>query len=167
MPIMKLHNLISNITTTLRAAIEICEKASDAQSLPLSIQTLCSQLPWIMGAFDKAKEGFPWSIEPSPDTLALKGILKDCANKSSSLEACLRAIIPRADSSTFERYRRSLGLIPTEDKVVMLKDGLFSDLKALAANSAVEAETQDNVRSLVGFVTREPGYNLWGVSDSD
>ncbi|KAG8677776.1 hypothetical protein FPOAC2_03918 [Fusarium poae] len=167
MAVMNLHHLISNITTTLKATIEICEKATDIESLPVPIQILCSQLPWIMAAFDKAKEGFPWSVEPSPDTLALKSILKDCAKKSSSLEACLRVMIPRAESSTFERYRRSLGLVPTEDKVVMLKDGLFSDLKALAANPAVDAETQDSVRSLVGFVTQEPGYNLWGVSDSD
>jgi hypothetical protein len=163
----KLHSLLSSITTTLQSTIEICDSATDPQSLSTPIQTLTSQLPWIISAFHKAREGVPTIEEPSPETLALETILKNCIRKVSSLEASLRVIIPRADSSRMVRYRRSLGLVPTEDKVVMLKDGILCDLRAFAANQAVEAETRENVRDIVGFVTGEPGYNLWGVSDSE
>lgn len=41
-----------------------------------------------------------------------------------------------------------------------LKEGIFADLKALAANQPVDAGVQEDIKGLVGFATGEPGFNL-------
>ncbi|EKJ79102.1 hypothetical protein FPSE_00703 [Fusarium pseudograminearum CS3096] len=167
MDIVILHNRIRDITATLKAAIEICKSATDAQSIPVPLQTLSSQIPWALAAFDKAREGIPTIDATSPDALALESIIKGCVKKSRSLRAYLRGVIPHAELSRLDRCRRFLGLGATVDMVVELKDGLFSDLKTLADNRAIEAEARENIKALVGFATGEPGFDLWGVPDSD
>ncbi|KAI6763253.1 hypothetical protein HG531_013150 [Fusarium graminearum] len=148
MDVIILHSCIRDITAALKIAIEICNSATDTQSVPVPLQTLSSQLPWALAAFDKVREGIPTIHPTSPDALALESIITGCVEKSRSLKAYLR-------------------LGATVDMVVELKDGLFSDLKTLANDRAIEADARENIKALVGFATGEPGFDLWGVPDSD
>ncbi|CZS79370.1 unnamed protein product [Fusarium graminearum] len=167
MDVIILHNPIKDITAALKVAIEICNSATDTQSVPVPLQTLSSQLPWALAAFDKVREGIPTIHPTSPDALALESIIKGCVKESRSLKAYLRGLIPQAELSRLDGCIRFSGLGATVDMVVELKDGLFSDLKTLADNRAIEAEARENIKALVGFATGEPGFDLWGVSDSD
>ncbi|CAF3618841.1 unnamed protein product [Fusarium graminearum] len=167
MDVIILHNCIRDITAALKIAIEICKSATDTQSVPVPLQTLSSQLPWALAAFDKVREGIPTIHPTSPDALALESIITGCVEKSRSLKAYLRGVIPHAELSNLDRCTRFLGLGATVDMVVELKDGLFSDLKTLANDRAIEADARENIKALVGFATGEPGFDLWGVPDSD
>lgn len=90
MDVIILHNRIKDITAALKVAIEICNSATDTQSVPVPLQTLSSQLPWALAAFDKVRESIPTIHPTSPDALALESIIKGCVKKSRSLKAYLR-----------------------------------------------------------------------------
>lgn len=85
----------------------------------------------------------------------------------SSLQAALHLIIPRSDFSKTEQHKRSTELVLEEEKITLLKDDLLSDLKMMAENQAIEAETREVVKWLVGFTAGRPGFDLWGVPDSE
>jgi hypothetical protein len=163
----QLHSLVSNIETTLKATLEICQQGIATSSLPDTIQDIDSQIGWILATFEKIREGIPENQEPSSDTFSLEGILNDCLEKVASLQAALRVMIPCPDSSNSEQHKQSLELVPEEDKIAILSDGILSDLERMAENEAIEAETRENVKWLVGFISGRPGFDMWGVPDSE
>jgi hypothetical protein len=163
----QLHSLVSNIETTLKATLEICKHDTDTSPLPQSIQGIDLQIGWILATFEKIREGIPQNREPSSDTFSLEELLNECFEKVSSLQAALRVMIPCTDSSKSEQHKRSLELAPEEDKIAMLRDGILSDLERMAENQAIEDETRENVKWLVGFTSGRPGFDLWGVPDSE
>jgi hypothetical protein len=163
----QLHSLVSNIETNLKATLEICKYGTDTLSLPEKAQGIDSQIGWILAIFEKVREGISKNQAPSPDTFALESLLNDCLERVSSLQTALHLIIPCTDLSKTEQQKRSSELVVEEDKITLLKDGILLDLEMMAENQAIEAETRDIVKWLVGFTSGRPGFDLWGVPDSE
>lgn len=167
MSISQLHNFISNIITTLTGAVEMCESAANASSLPQPIQDLVTQLPWIRATFEKAKEGFPNNEDPSQDIKSLEDVLQECVENVLSLNVALQDELRHTSASYLEQDEGLPESVPEQAEALMLRDRIFSNLEALAANEAVEEETRDFIRALVHMISGAPGFDLWGVPDSD
>lgn len=163
----QLHSLVSNIEINLKATLEICNHGTDTLSLPEKVQGIDSQIGWILAAFEKIREVIPKNQEPSSDTFGLEGLLNDCLEQVSSLQAALRVMIPCTDLIKTEQHKPSLELVLEEDKISLLKDGILSDLEMMAESQAIETETREIVKWLAGFTSGRPGFDLWGVSDSE
>lgn len=154
--------LISGIITQIEASRTVYNAASDSEGLPRSFRDAAARLPAIQDTLETAQKGL-LDADSSPasplasSSDALAKVLASCRDKAASLKKTFDAVIPSANASRAERYRKALLTIPNGGRVEELMAGIMRDLKVLADNHVVKAATHEQVERLTAAVGQKDG----------
>ncbi|KLU80987.1 hypothetical protein MAPG_00083 [Magnaporthiopsis poae ATCC 64411] len=158
--------LISGIITLIEASRAVYNAASDSKGLPRSFRDVAARLPAVQDTLETAQKGlldadFSPASPSATSGDSLAKVLASCLDKAASLKKIFEAVIPSANASRAERYRKALLTIPNGGKVEELMVGVMRDLEVLAGNHAVKAATREQVDRLAAAV-RQKGEKAGG-----
>ncbi|KAH8704305.1 hypothetical protein GQ44DRAFT_778212 [Phaeosphaeriaceae sp. PMI808] len=141
--------LISSIIAVLNIIEKLYSEVKDAEDIPITFREIARPLLVVHDTLRVAQAHIDTHGLNEDSCQEIKPTMECCKDKALRLETVFRKVAPQAGTSRHDRYRLAANTLGKESRVETLTKEMLEDVKLLAENPVVKAETEAEVRKLV------------------
>ncbi|KAH8694325.1 ankyrin repeat-containing domain protein [Phaeosphaeriaceae sp. PMI808] len=141
--------LISSLIAVLNIIGKLYSGVKDAEDIPITFREIARPLLVVQDTLRVAQALINTRGLDEESCSEIKPTMERCKDKALRLETVFRKVTPQASISRHDRYRLAANAFGKESRVETLTKEMLEDVKLLAENPIVKAETEAEVRKLV------------------
>ncbi|KAL2146804.1 hypothetical protein VTI28DRAFT_2285 [Corynascus sepedonium] len=154
------------ILGAIASAIALVEGASkfytaikDTNNLPQAFTEAGQRLPLIRATLGTAEASVKKRSLDAAASKEVKTVIEACRQKAERLHALLEQLVPKPDTSRFQRYRAAIRRLGRENMIEQLVKSMLEDVSLLASNRGVQTSTSaqvDEIKEAIAALAELP-----------